>query len=95
MNKLFFHTKPAKNTSRITVAAIIENGTVKFGVSRCSAKDSFVKKQGRMIASGRALKKPFTITPSPEANLIPWFVGKAKEIAFNVEHNPQLVHESH
>lgn len=92
INQLFFHTKAAHGKVRVTVSAVIQNGNAHFGVSRCSANDSFNKKKGRLIASGRANKAPFTITEAPEQGLTTWFLDKAKTIAEKVIAKPELVH---
>lgn len=92
MNKLFFHTKHNPKQPRVTVAGVIENGNIKFGVSRCSANDSFVKKVGRSLATERAEKQPFTIIEAPKDHMISWFVYKAKAIAGQVASKPELVH---
>lgn len=92
MKQLFFHTKHNPKQSRVTVAGVIENGNIKFGVSRCSANDAFVKKTGRSLAITRAETQPFTIIEAPQDKLISWFVYKAKAIAGQVAAKPELVH---
>lgn len=46
-------------TRRVVVSGIVEGNTIKLGKAECSEKDTFTKAKGRLIASGRAAKKPF------------------------------------
>lgn len=88
MKKLFFHSK---TTPRVTVAGIIKDDQISFGVSRCSTKDQFFKKKGRHIAEGRATKTPFATFPAPEKELCQWFVNAATSIVKQIEHHPELI----
>lgn len=47
-----------KETRRVTVAGILNDGILSLGRTECSSKDTFVKKTARLIATGRAFKKP-------------------------------------
>lgn len=89
MNKtLFFHTAyPGKGKKgvRITVAGIKQDdGTMKFGVSRCTADDNFSRKKGREIAETRATSddKYFARLPIvvEEDATIKWFANAAAAI---------------
>ncbi len=89
MNRtLYFHTAyPGKGKKgvRITVAGILqEDGTMKFGVARCTAEDNFCRAKGRELAEPRAksdteyyAKVPVTVK---EDELIKWFAKAAKVI---------------
>jgi len=50
-----FYSNPDENNVRVSVVGAFNEDEKKFeiAVSRCSAKDSFFKKKGRMIAEGR------------------------------------------
>lgn len=51
---MFFHTKGAQREARYTIAGVVtETGTMKLAAARCSEKDQFSRKKGRMIAQGR------------------------------------------
>lgn len=88
-NILFFHSKVARN--RVTIAAIVEDGVVKFGAARCSKRDAFQKKIGRLIAEGRARKNPIRHANPPYENLNKWFVLQAQELAAEVQQSPELL----
>lgn len=47
-----------KNNKRRTIAAIVANGVMKFGVATCGPKDQFCRKIGRQISVSRAEKTP-------------------------------------
>ena len=57
-----------RDDAGVPFATVVTNGDGDFGVSVCSSKDRFVKKKGRMIATGRSwdektkncLDAPFT-----------------------------------
>lgn len=83
-NTYIFHTKPAANRPRVTIAAIINGQSVKFGAARCSTSDQFNKKIGRYIATGRAAKNPIGHLPLPHENFSQWFKTNATEIANKV-----------
>jgi hypothetical protein len=89
---LIYHSK-ATSPVRVTVLARIEGNTAKFGVSRCSRHDQFVKKTGRTIAEGRALRNPFRQTPVPNESLSHWFIANAQEIEAEVIFNPDRLHK--
>lgn len=87
---LIYHSKPTSPV-RVTVLAKIENGTAKFGVSRCSRHDQFVKKTGRHIADGRADKNPYRQIPTPDGSLSKWFIANAQEIEAEVIFHPDRI----
>lgn len=43
-----------RDDAGVPFATVVTNGDGDFGVSLCSSKDRFVKKKGRMIATGRS-----------------------------------------
>lgn len=93
MNQLIFHSRVTEgNKARVTVAAILDGEIARFGVSRCSANDQFVKKVGAQRAIGRARSsKPFTTQPVPKEGLCKWFTETAKSISDKVVEEPRLV----
>ena len=52
---------------RITICGILDStkNTLTFGVSRCSAKDSFVKSIGRDLSYQRATTNPYKVVSIP------------------------------
>ena len=63
--ELYYHSDPyytkkkTKFPCRITICGILsDDGDLVLGLSRCSGKDNFTKKIGRLIARGRASTKP-------------------------------------
>lgn len=48
-----FYSKPTETKSRVAVVGIHSEGVLSLAVSRCSHKDNFMKKKGRLIAEGR------------------------------------------
>lgn len=54
-----FHSKPNNNLRRHTIVGVVQDDLLLIGVSAVSNKDTFKKKLGIEIATGRALKKPF------------------------------------
>lgn len=95
MNKQFvFHTQPQEGTNvRVTVVGVLkENNEMSIGVSRCSKKDQFIRKLGRNIATGRALKNPMVVIDfQPKPNQGELFIEHAKEIAKDCIDNPQWI----
>lgn len=87
MKQLFYHSKPGG--PRVTVAAIVDGNSVRFGVSRCSKRDQFFKKKGRYISLGRATKSPYLTLQAPTHPK--WFIETALMIVDTVKHNPELV----
>lgn len=47
------------NKVRYTIAAVVSENEVKFGISICSKNDNFDKRIGRQIAEQRAKGRPF------------------------------------
>jgi hypothetical protein len=70
------------NIPRYTFCAVIEPGKtvnhMRIGIARCSGKDQFTKKRGRVIAEGRAKVNPNMTTK------IPLFITAEEEKEFNV-----------
>lgn len=56
MKILTFHSPITPNKKRYTVVGVIEDREITLGVSVCSPKDHFIRKRGREIAMGRAMK---------------------------------------
>ena len=54
MEKIFYlHSKPQQGKPRFTIAGQYNGTTLNFSVARCSEKDQFEKKRGRLISAGR------------------------------------------
>lgn len=58
---LYYHSKPGlfENGSRVTVAGEYADGMLFLSAARCSRKDQFRRKIGRLIAGGRLNKGQF------------------------------------
>lgn len=66
-----------------TVAAIIVDNTIKFGVSKCSREDSFCKKTGRIRALNDAQSSATFVIPDHILNnklIGAYFTTKAKRL---------------
>ena len=48
-----FYSKSTETKSRVAVVGVHSDGVLSIAVSRCSHKDNFMKKKGRLIAEGR------------------------------------------
>ena len=57
-----------RRVPRITICSIFDpdKKTLTFGVSRCSAKDTFVKATGRDLAYKRAITEPYKVVSVPD-----------------------------
>lgn len=57
----FFYSRPEESKNRVTVCGIFDTETkiMKYGVARCSKRDTFKKDFGRRIALGRAQRNPY------------------------------------
>lgn len=78
-----FYSSPY-GTSRVSVVGNHENGVLQVAVARCSEKDNFIRKKGRMIAEGRLRKgKIYRNVPLQSCD-IQQFVEIAKEITLEV-----------
>lgn len=70
---------------RVAVIGIHSAGMLKVAVSRCSKKDNFIRKKGRLIAENRLnANKIYNEYPMPECK-VKDFVKIAKEVAREVE----------
>jgi hypothetical protein len=98
MEQLYrFYSKPKDTQNRVSVIGQFVDGNLQIAISRCSKRDNFIRKKGRLIAENR-LKKGiiYKIIPYKESNDDPkekgnFFVTNAKQIAQEVANNPQLV----
>ena len=66
--ELLIHSKHGSGR-RYTLAAVVktdETQTMQIGFAVCSEKDHFERKKGRMIASGRAEKRPIMIVAATD-----------------------------
>lgn len=81
MKAYFTHAFYDIKGRRLTICGIANHDRMSFGVAACSKKDRFVKRIGRNIAYGRAMKKPIWsfIIPSDE-NFGKYFIKTAKTI---------------
>lgn len=84
IEKGVFQKYPKRTQSkyaRYCVAGIYNEGSLSIGIARCAVKDQFVKKIGRMIARGRAIKVPAKVLHVPnEKQLTEFFVENAKSL---------------
>jgi hypothetical protein len=82
-NVLFFYTKVDSTKKRATIAGVInrDDNTMSFGISTCSKRDQFVKSKGRVIAQGRAIKRPvITVNITDESRIANQFIEQSKEL---------------
>jgi hypothetical protein len=79
-----FYSNTEEGKPRITVVAEHSAGMLKVAVARCSNKDHFIRKKGRMIAEGRLAKDKLFTTVEMESCDIAAFVEVAKEVAREV-----------
>ena len=54
----FYHSPRVEGEKRHTVAGVLKNGVLNFGVASCSKGDNFVKSFGRGLSLERANTKP-------------------------------------
>lgn len=96
MKEFIFHSKTDDSGVRVTVAGLIDESykSIKWGVARCSSKDSFERKRGIQIAVGRANKfgKEFPLDDFKKENIGSWFINRAKLIADVTSEEPNFVH---
>lgn len=57
-NKFIFHSRETNGMRRHTLVGILNDDILNIGYAVASNRDSFTKKLGRVIAEGRAIKKP-------------------------------------
>jgi hypothetical protein len=80
MKTYFFHSSPSKN-GRATIAAVLIDEQLHYGISRCRKNDTFRKKFGNDIALGRAIKNPFvTVNVEPEKSISKQFIEECLDI---------------
>ena len=85
-----FYSNPAETRSRVSVVGEHSEGMLRVAVARCSEKDHFVRKKGRMIAEGRLAKnKTYDVIPMDSCD-IQEFVKLAKEISKEVIKTKQI-----
>lgn len=75
-----YYMHPVVNGTRFTVCGIYnaETADMKIGIARCSGKDQFNKKIGRMISEGRANKSAsHAFQIHPESSLGKVFVEES------------------
>lgn len=83
---LFFYSEikgKKKQTRKVAFAGVYDNNTLKIGQSICSEKDVFDKKKGRLIAQGRANKKPLVtidLNIHKDKKISDVFVANCKEL---------------
>ena len=91
MNKTLFYHGTTSDGLKYTIAGVYETPTLlRLGISLCTARDSFVKKLGRVRAEGRLKSKskfgngPFTLAAVPEKGKeINTFVVTSKNLGDN------------
>lgn len=85
-----FYSNPSEAKTRVSVVGEYSEGVLKIAVARCSEKDHFVRKKGRMIAEGRLAKgKTYEEIPLAECD-IQEFVRVAKSISKEVTKTKQI-----
>ena len=77
--------------NRVSVAGQHSEGVLKLAVSRCSNKDNFVRKKGRLIAEGRLLKGKLHSEYPMEVCDIQRFVEIAKNVSKDVISDPRNI----
>lgn len=86
-----FYSSPAEANSRVSVVGEHADGVLKIAVARCSSKDAFTRKKGRMIAEGRLAKgRYFKVIPIEKCDIIQ-FVEIAKETTIEVNRTKKVV----
>ena len=89
-----FYSRPQETKVRVSIVGEYSEGVLKIAVARCSNKDNFHKKKGRMIAEGRLAKnKLFDIIKMQDCS-IRKFVEIAKKISQTVANNPEAIYFS-
>lgn len=59
--------KTVQVVRRVALAGVVnEDQTINVGLAMCSEKDNFVKSKARVIATGRAIKKPYEMIRIPD-----------------------------
>jgi len=85
-----FYSSP-ENKIRVTVVGDFDNGALKLAVSRNSKRDQFIRKKGRMIATGRFNKGYYykiVMVPEQSSDV---FIEEAKKVVLDVIDNPERV----
>jgi len=75
-----------KTNRDITLAGVRVGDNLQIAGTKCNPKEQFEKKRARMIAEGRAEKKPIMIIPIDnlkDKEVIGLFVNQCKEIINN------------
>jgi hypothetical protein len=80
-----FYSRPPLTKSRVSVVADIREDLYHIAVSRCSAKDQFLKKKGRAIAEGRLAKGKVYATHPVKTGKTGEFIAIAKQVAMEVD----------
>jgi hypothetical protein len=65
---------------RVTIGAILEGKTLRFGTAQCLPQDQYVKTKARVITSGRATKKPCLVVDTTADK----YAGKSASKIFNI-----------
>jgi len=80
--------------TRVTIAAVVSNGKLHVGAVRCSAKDTYIKEEGRKDALDRAKSKPIMVVDVvDESNMRRQFSAVADGLALTIIRNPQWIGE--
>jgi hypothetical protein len=82
-----FYSRPmgsGHRSPRVVVIGMFDSGILKIAVSRCSHKDNFIKKTGRVIAEGRLAKGKIHSSYSVDKITSEYFIKLASDIAFEV-----------
>lgn len=87
-----FYSKPDDKV-RVSVVGKYDNGTLKIAAARCSSKDSFIRKKGKMIAEGRLQKGKLFSEIELSSCEVKDFVSHAKLVIEKVKFNPNFLHE--
>ena len=79
-----FYSNPMQS-NRVSVVGQYDNNILSIAVARCSNKDNFIRKKGRMIAEGRLRKGKVFLVRNMVTCSSSDFVNIAKEIIKDVE----------
>lgn len=84
-----FYSNPAEN-SRVSVVGQFNGNSLQIAVARCSKKDQFIRRKGRLIAEGRLEKgKLYSDIPMNECTS-ETFVKYASKICQEVSQTKQV-----
>ena len=78
-NVVYAHGVNPNNGRRFTLAVVMRKGNSYLGIAECSTKDQFSRKQGRIIAEGRAVHNPTAFIEGENREKALEYIHKVKE----------------